>query len=102
MYLNSNLRDPTLPTPIAALDAGSSKPSTNLHAEVGYLYDQVGSGIIYRAYEQRPSLLTTLCLGPASNTSSMISFHLCFGGQQQRNAFDIHSGSVKGIVADGF
>ena len=77
----------TLPTPIAALDAGSSKPSDKFTAEVGYLYDQVGSGIISSCLiEQRPLLLTTSLLG-ASPKRSMISFH--FVGGQQRNAFDI-------------
>ena len=69
---------------------------------MGYLYDQVGSGIIYRAYEQRPLFIDNSLLGASLKYKFNDQFSLRAFGGQQRNAFDIYSGSVKGIVADGF
>lgn len=103
MYLNSNLRDPNA----SYTDQGIGrwfvkKTFDKFTAEVGYLYDQVGSGIIYRAYEQRPLFIDNSLLG--ASLKYIFNDHLtvrAFGGQQ-KNAFDIYSGSVKSVVADGF
>lgn len=103
MYLNSNLRDPNA----SYTDRGVGrwfikKAFDNFTVEVGNLYDQIGSGIIYRAYEQRPLFIDNALLG--ASLKYKFSDHLtmkAFGGQQ-KNAFDIYSGSIKGLVADGF
>ncbi|MBK8701766.1 MAG: hypothetical protein IPN29_20275 [Saprospiraceae bacterium] len=103
MFLNSNLRDPNA----SYTDRGVGrwfvkKTFDKLTAEVGYLYDQVGSGIIYRAYEQRPLFIDNALLGASLKYKFNDRFSLKAFGGQQKNAFDIYSGSIKGLVADGF
>jgi len=57
MFNNSNLLNPTG----SYTDQGIGrwfikKTEGKLQIEAGYLYDQIGSGIIYQAYEIRPQL----------------------------------------------
>lgn len=103
MYLNSNLRNPS--------DSYSNqgvgrwfvkKQFEKFTAEVGYLYDQIGSGIIYRAYEQRPLFIDNSLLGASLKYKFNDRFSIKAFGGKQKNAFEIYPSNVKGIVADGF
>ena len=103
MYLNSNLRDPNASYTNRGIGRWFVKKTFDkFTAEVGYLYDQVGSGIIYRAYEQRPLFIDNSLLGASLKYQFNDKFSIRAFGGQQRNAFDIYSGSIKGIVTDGF
>jgi hypothetical protein len=103
MYLNSNLRDPNASyTNQGVRRWFVKKQFDKFSAEVGYLYDQVGSGIIYRAYEQRTLFLDNSLLGASLKYKFNDKFSVKTFGGQQRNAFELYSGSIKGIVADGF
>lgn len=103
MYVNSNLRDPNA----SYTDQGIGrwfvkKQFDKLVVEAGYLYDQIGSGIIYRAYEQRPLFIDNSLLGVGLKyTFNNHLYAKAFGGRQ-RNAFDIYTGTIKGGALEGF
>jgi hypothetical protein len=103
MFVNSNLRNPN----DSYTDQGLGrwyikKKFEKLTAEVGYIYDQVGSGIIYRAYEQRPLFIDNALLGV--NLKYQFNDHFTLKGfaGRQKNAFEVYSGNIKGLVLDGF
>jgi hypothetical protein len=103
MYLNSNLRNPN----DSYTDRGLGrwfvkKRFDKLTAEAGYLYDQVGSGIIYRAYEQRPLFIDNSLLGVSLKYKFSDKLTVKGFAGQQKNAFDLYTGNIKGFVADGF
>ena len=63
-FHNSNLLNPTG----SYSDQGVGrwhikKQVANLQIGVGYLYDQLGSGLIFRAYEERPLLIDNALYG---------------------------------------
>ena len=103
MFINSNLRDPNA----SYTDQGIGrwyvkKQFEKLTVEAGYLYDQIGSGIIYKAYEQRPLFIDNALQGVSLkyNFNKYLSAK-AFGGRQ-KNAFDIYSGTLKGGALEGF
>lgn len=103
MYINSNLRNPNE----SYTDNGVGrwfikKTFDKLTAEVGYLYDQIGSGIIYKAYEQRPLFIDNALQGVSLKYK--FNDHLsakAFGGRQ-KNAFELYTGTIKGGALEGF
>ncbi len=64
LFNNSNLLNPTA----SYSDEGigmwyARKQIRRLHVWGGYIYDQVGSGIIFRAFEERPLLIDNALVG---------------------------------------
>jgi hypothetical protein len=103
MYLNSNLRNPNDSYSDQGLGRWFVKKRFDkLTAEVGYLYDQVGSGIIYRAYEQRPLFIDNSLLGVSLKYKFSDKLTIKGFAGKQKNAFDLYTGNLKGFVADGF
>ncbi len=103
MFLNSNLRNPN----DSYTDQGIGRwfiknQFEKLTVEAGYLYDQVGSGIIFKSYEQRPLFIDNALLGASLKYKFNENFSMKAFGGRQKNAFDIYSGSIKGVVFDGF
>ena len=63
-FNNSNLLNPTGSYTDQGIGRWFIKKRINkLGISVGYLYDQVGSGIIFRAFEQRPLLIDNALYG---------------------------------------
>lgn len=79
-----------------------NKEIDKLDLTVGYLYDQIGSGIIYRAFEERAQLLDNGLLGASvkyafnSNWSAKV-----FTGKQ-RNLFNVYNSVVKAAMLNGY
>ncbi len=68
----------------------------------GQIYDQIGSGLIFRAYEARPLAIDNALYG------ARVAYHItdnwevkAFGGKQ-RNIFDYYNPSVWGAALEGF
>jgi Family of unknown function (DUF6029) len=68
----------------------------------GYLYDQIGTGIIFRAYEARPLAIDNALYGVSA------AYHLTkdwkvkvFSGRQKQQ-FDSYGAILKGISTDAF
>jgi hypothetical protein len=63
-FHNSNLRNPTEAFTAFGVGAFSlSKEIQNLTITGGYIYDQIGSGILFRAYEDRGLLIDNALVG---------------------------------------
>jgi len=79
-----------------------SKQMEKLGVAVGYIYDQVGSGIIFRSFEQRPQLIDNALVG------GKISYQLgenwkarAFAGRQ-KFLFGRNEAEIKGVTIEGF
>ncbi len=100
---NSNLLNPT----DSYSDQGIgfwqvSKQIDELHITGGYFYDQIGSGILFRAYEQRPLLIDNALIGVRLRYDlSENWFVKGFAGRQKRQ-FDTYVPLVAGFNIEGF
>ena len=79
-----------------------SKSIDNLDLTLGYIYDQIGSGIIFRSYEQRPLLIDNALIGGMASyaINDAISVKGYYG--RQKNLFDVYPNTVRGISAEGY
>lgn len=70
--------------------------------ELGYIYDQIGSGIIYRAYEQRNLGLDNALFGLKLNYHINEDWNIkAFSGKQKKQ-FDLYESLIKGINLEGY
>jgi hypothetical protein len=70
--------------------------------EAGYLYDQIGSGIIYRAYEQRNLGLDNALFGLKLEYRLTTDWRIkAFSGKQKRQ-FETYESLIKGLQIEGF
>lgn len=103
LFNNSNLLNPT--GSYSAQGFGNwyiRKKVNQLDIAAGYIYDQIGSGIIFRAFEERPLAIDNALLGVSA------AYHLSpnwkikgFTGKQKQQ-FDTYGSIVKGAAIDGF
>ncbi|MBA3829840.1 MAG: hypothetical protein H0X33_12950 [Taibaiella sp.] len=64
IFNNSNLKNPTQANTAFGIGAWSvSKDMKDLSITVGYIYTQIGSGILFRAYEDRGLLIDNALVG---------------------------------------
>lgn len=103
-FHNSNLYDPKIAISGYGLGAWSlSKDIKGLTATAGYIYDQIGSGILFRSYEDRGLLLDNALVG--LHLKYQLNDHLFvkgFTGQQKnvRN-FTRYNPIIKGLNIEG-
>lgn len=103
MFNNSNLLNPT----DSYTDQGIGnwfvqKKINKFGIEVGYIYDQIGSGIIYRAYEQRPLLIDNALVGAKVTYDINEDWKIKAFSGRQKFQFDTHPGVVRGGSIDGY
>jgi hypothetical protein len=103
LFNNSNLLVPT--QSYTAQGIGNwyvKKRVDKFELAAGYLYDQIGSGVIFRAYEERPLAIDNALYGArvAYNPSENIKIKAFTG--KQKVQFDSYAAVIKGISADGF
>ncbi|HMT52895.1 MAG TPA: DUF6029 family protein [Saprospiraceae bacterium] len=103
MYHNSNLRNPRDSYSGTGIGRWYIKKAINkLEISAGYLYDQIGSGFIYRAFETRPLFIDNALYGVSLRYNFTDLWHIMAFSGKQKNAFDTYSGNLKGIRAEGF
>ncbi len=103
MYNNSNLRNPNASYTDQGIGRWFVKKSINkLDLEVGYLYDQIGSGIIYRTYEQRPLFIDNALYGVSGKYNISEDWWVKGFAGRQKNAFDVYEGFIKGLNSETF
>lgn len=68
----------------------------------GYLYDQIGSGIIFRAYEQRPLLIDQALFGARLMYELTPDWKIKVFSGRQKQQFDIYESVIKGGSLEGF
>ena len=111
-FNNSNLKDPTTPSTDFGIGAWSiTKEMNDLTIVVGTIYDQIGSGILFRAYEDRGLLIDNGLVGIELKYKLTNKITLKgFTGQQRDNALtDVgkavhtlpYSPVIKGFNAEG-
>ncbi len=106
-FQNSNLQDPNRALSAFGVGAFSlSKEFKGLTITGGYIYDQIGSGILFRAYEDRGLLIDNALVGLHLKYKLMDNVNLKgFVGQQKRLIPGSVTGRfdpiIKGINAEG-
>ncbi|MBK7692390.1 MAG: hypothetical protein IPJ31_15225 [Bacteroidetes bacterium] len=101
-FHNSNLQNPISALSASGLGTFSlSKEVQNLTITAGHVYDQIGSGIIFRAYEDRGLLIDNALFGlhlkyRAGKYATLKGFT-----GQTKNLFDRYKPIIKGFSAEG-
>jgi Family of unknown function (DUF6029) len=68
----------------------------------GYLYDQIGSGIIFRAYEERALMIDNALVGVRAGYQLAPNWRVkAFTGRQKRQ-FERYGSILRGAVVEGF
>lgn len=103
LFNNSNLLNPQ--GSYSAQGIGNwyiKKTIHKLGISAGYLYDQIGSGIIFRAYEQRPLLIDNALYGLRLTYDLSEDWKLKVFTGKQKKQFDTYGAIIKGGSIDGF
>jgi hypothetical protein len=103
MFNNSNLLNPN--DSYTAQGIGRwhvAKKINKLDIRVGHIYDQIGSGIIFRAYEERPLLIDNALYGARLIYDLGTNWQLKAFSGQQRYLFDEYKPVIKGGSLEGF
>lgn len=102
-FQNSNLRNPR------ASYSGEGiglwyvrKKIDNLDFTVGYFYDQIGSGIIYRSYEERGLPIDNALYGIRGIYSINEDWSLKAFSGKQKQLFTSYESLISGVNLDGF
>lgn len=103
LFHNSNLLNPTDAYSDAGIGRGYLQYQFDkVQLAVGHLYDQIGSGIIYRAYEERALLLDNALLGGRIRYIPNANVQLLGFAGRQKNLFDIYSSTVAGVSIESY
>jgi hypothetical protein len=68
----------------------------------GYIYDQIGSGIIFRAFEERPLLIDNALFGLRLTYDLSPTWQIKAFTGRQKQQFDIYNPVIKGLSVEGF
>ncbi len=103
MFNNSNLLNPNS----SYTDQGIGrwhigKKLDKLDIRVGHIYDQIGSGIIYRAYEQRPLLIDNALYGARLIYNLSDNWAIKGFAGRQRFLFETYEPTIRGGTLEGF
>ncbi len=101
-FNNSNLQNPSSAMTAAGIGMFSlSKEFKKLTVTGGHVYDQIGSGIIFRAYEDRGLLIDNALFG--LHLKYRLNDHLTLKGftGQTKNLFERYQPILKGFSAEG-
>jgi len=101
-FHNSNLQNPTQPMSNFGIGAWSiSKEWKKLTATGGYIYDQIGSGILFRSYEDRGLLIDNALVGLSLKYELTPEIMVKGFTGQQKNLFQRYQPVIKGINIEG-
>lgn len=103
MYNNSNLLNPF--DSYTGIGIGRwyiQKKISKLTLSGGYIYDQIGAGIIFRAFENRPLFIDNALYGASLKYDLGKGWSAMAFAGRQKNAFDTYGGNLKGARVEGF
>ncbi|MEM1219815.1 MAG: DUF6029 family protein [Bacteroidota bacterium] len=103
MFNNSNLLNPQ--SSYSARGIGRwfvRKKLDRLTAEAGYLYGQIGSGAIFRAWEQRPLGIDNSLFGARVGWEFNENWNAVGFSGVQKQQFDIYRSIISGMNIEGF
>ncbi|MBZ0097691.1 MAG: DUF6029 family protein, partial [Taibaiella sp.] len=101
-FHNSNLYNPIQALNGFGIGAWSlSKEFENLTITAGYIYDQIGSGILFRSYEDRGLLIDNALVG--LHLKYRLTDNIVLKGftGQSKNVFERYAPIIKGFNAEG-
>ncbi len=103
LFNNSNLLDPNS----SYTDQGIgrwyiAKQLDKLGITVGYIYNQIGAGSIFRAYEQRPQLIDNALVGAQLTYDVAEEWELTAFTGRQRDLFNSFDSVLKGAKFEGY
>ncbi len=102
-FNNSNLLNPTGSYTDQGIGMWSVKKRIkNLGFQAGYIYDQVGSGIIFRAFEERPLLIDNALFGLKLDYQLSDNWQVKAFTGRQKQQFENYNSVIRGINIDGF
>lgn len=78
------------------------KKVDKLGVEIGYIYDQIGSGIIYRAFEERPLAIDNALYGGKLTYDIAPNWQIKGFMGKQKQQFGLYDSVIKGASIDGF
>ncbi|MCP3933166.1 MAG: hypothetical protein GY705_29200 [Bacteroidetes bacterium] len=103
LFNNSNLLNPQGSYTDQGIGRWFIKKKINkLGISGGYLYDQIGSGIIFRAYEERPLLIDNALYGIRLTYDILPDWQLKVFTGRQKQQFEAYKPIIKGFSFDGF
>ncbi len=96
LFNNSNLRNPTG----SFTDQGVGrwfieKEMEKLNISVGYIYDQIGTGALFRAYESRPLFIDQALVGLRLKYNLTEDLQIKILSGRQKNIFELHESFIK-------
>lgn len=103
LFNNSNLPDPSRSYSAEGIGRWYiHKKIDKFEASAGYLYDQIGSGIIFRAYEERALAIDNALYGVKLGYDINDNWKVrAFTGRTKRQ-FSTYGNVVRGAVVEGF
>ncbi|MCB0704689.1 MAG: hypothetical protein KDC34_05240 [Saprospiraceae bacterium] len=103
LFNNSNLLNPQGSYSDQGIGAWYiNKNIDKLHIKAGYIYDQIGSGIIYRAYEQRALAIDNALVGLRLAYDLRPDWQVRVFTGRQKQQFALYGSVIKGMSIDGF
>ncbi|MCU0346340.1 MAG: DUF6029 family protein [Saprospiraceae bacterium] len=103
MFNNSNLLNPLASYNGVGIGRWYiSKTINKLSITGGYIYDIIGSGIIFRAYEERPLLIDQALYGIKVGYQLTDNWKVKAFSGQQKQQFDTYASVLRGAAIDGF
>lgn len=101
-FHNSNLYNPIQAMNGFGIGAWSlSKEYEGLTLTAGYIYDQIGSGILFRSYEDRGLLIDNALVGLHLKYQFTDNFFVKGFTGQSKNVFERYRPIIKGLNAEG-
>ena len=102
VFGNSNLANPSQAMSGFGVGAWNiTKDFKDLTVSVGYIYDQIGSGILFRAYEDRGLLIDNAIIGLELKYKLTDKILIKGFTGQQKNIFTHYEPIIKGFNAEG-
>lgn len=103
MFNNSNLLNPTGSYSGEGIGRWYIQKKINkLGIYGGYIYDQIGSGIIFRAFEERPLLIDNALFGIRLSYDLHPNWQVKAFTGRQKQQFDVYSSVIRGLSVEGF
>lgn len=103
MFINSNIVNPNGSYTAQGIGAWwAHKKLNNFDFRVGYIYDQIGSGIIYRAYEDRPLAIDNALYGIQMSYNLDPDWKIKIFGGKVKTFFNSSGPSIKGGSITGY
>ncbi len=103
LFANSSLLNPT--DSYTAQGLGHwyiGKQIGKLYIRGGHIYDQIGSGAIFKSYEERALFIDNALVGVRANYELSPNWMIKGMVGRQKNIFDLYPSFLKGLSIEGF